>query len=103
MFAMFTALACTGDGGDTGKSYAGGDATAGANVYETCARCHGDDGKLGVKIGGEPAADLSVEIPEKSDAELADIAQNGFGTMVGQGISDGDLPDLIAYLRATFP
>lgn len=110
---MIALLACGGGkdsegGGDSsgtgGTGGTTGDPTAGADVYASyCTSCHGEDGALGVEIGGEPSADLSAEVPEKSDEELTDIIQNGYGTMPAQAVTDAELPDLIAYLRATFP
>lgn len=43
-------------------------------------------------------------MPAKSDAELADITENGFGTaMPAQYTEPQDVADVIAYLRMTFP
>ena len=103
IFAALTLAACSKDGGDTGGS-AAGDAAAGEAVYtSSCASCHGADGKLGADVGGTASADLTVEVPDQTDAELTDISQNGYGAMPAIGVSDADMPDLIAYLRATFP
>ncbi|MFM2161775.1 MAG: Cytochrome oxidase, cbb3-type, subunit, partial [Pseudomonadota bacterium] len=77
-----------------------GDAQRGAAVYEmSCGSgyCHGSDGISG------PAPDHPETIPGLTDAELADIVQNGTGSMAPVGLSDTDLQDLVAYLRATFP
>jgi cytochrome c551 len=87
--------ACAGGGSD----FSSGDAAAGADVYaSTCQSCHGEDGTAGV--GG--ASDLNVEVPEKSDDELAEIIQNGVGDMPAQNLDDTETADVIAYLRETF-
>lgn len=95
----FTAVGCKDKGGDdTGSG--GGDATAGAQVYaDTCATCHGANG-----TEGEPTyPSLVVEIPDQTDAQLESIIQDGYGDMPAQGLTDTELADVIAYLRATFP
>lgn len=95
-------FACSGGKDSAGEG--GGDATAGAEVYSgTCEGCHGPDGTLGVEIGGEASADLTVEVPEQTDAQLTDIISNGYGTMPAQSLSETEIADCIAYLRATFP
>ena len=77
----------------------GADPDAGATVYAAnCATCHGADGAAGVT----GAADLNVEIPEKTDAQIKDIVNNGFGDMAAVPVDGGDIDDLIAYLRETF-
>ena len=52
-----------------------------------CMACH----------AGNP--DMETNTPSLSDAELESVIQNGSGSMPGQGLSDTDLRDVIAYLR----
>jgi mono/diheme cytochrome c family protein len=79
------------------------DPEKGAAVYDqTCATCHGDDGTQGTLTGDEPAADLTVEIPEQSDDALESVILDGFGEMPAQPVNPGDVDDLIAYLHQEF-
>ena len=92
-------VACAGgDKDDTGGGdNGGGDATAGAEVYTTsCSGCHGPNGNDG------SAADLTAEVPEKTDEELTTIITEGYGSMGPVTLDDTQLADLLAYLRATF-
>ncbi|MCK6515705.1 cytochrome c [Myxococcota bacterium] len=75
-----------------------GDATAGGTTFaNTCAACHGADGASGY------AANLVEEIPEKDDAFIVDIVINGDGGgMPAQDLSDQEVADVLAYVRATF-
>ncbi len=83
--------------------YSNGDAVAGADVYaSTCESCHGADGKLGVEVGGTPAADLTFETGDLGDDELARVILEGEGTMPAQALDDTETADCIAYMRATF-
>jgi mono/diheme cytochrome c family protein len=103
VFTVLIALlvGCNGDGKDTGSG--GGDPVAGATVYTTyCTTCHGDDGKLGAPTGKTTAADLTVEVPEQSDAELETIIMDGYGVMPPQTSDPTEVADVIAYLRETF-
>jgi mono/diheme cytochrome c family protein len=82
----------------------GPDLEAGAATYDaSCAACHGADGKLGLETSGVAAADLTVEVPEKSDEALTDIILNGYGEMPPQGLDEARIVDLLGYLRETFP
>lgn len=90
-------VGCKDKGGDDSGGDLTGDATAGAAVYaSSCAGCHGDNGNDG------SAADLTAEVPEKSDAELEDIVLNGYDDMPAQDLSAQEMADLLAYLRETF-
>jgi mono/diheme cytochrome c family protein len=109
MLLFLGALAC--DGGDTGSAPKGydlpaGDAAAGGTVYtDNCSYCHGEDGKLGYEMGGVAASDLTVEVPEQSDDELATVSIEGYGEMPPI-LSADDLQgvaDCIAYMRTVFP
>lgn len=74
-----------------------GDAAEGASVYATyCAACHGPTGH------GGSGPDLRREVPEQSDAELAEIITEGEDDMPGFALSAQQLADLIAWLRAQF-
>lgn len=82
---------------DTEQPLDSGDASAGADLYATyCAACHGVAGH------GGSGPDLRREVPEQSDAELARIITEGEDEMPGFALSDADLADLIAWLRARF-
>lgn len=107
--ALFLMLpACSGSKDDTSggddTSSVTGDATSGETLFtDSCAGCHGSDGTGGLDIGGTPSADLTVEVPEKSDSELSDIIMNGYGSAMPSQYTDAqDVADVIAYLRATF-
>jgi mono/diheme cytochrome c family protein len=101
MLLFLGALAC--DGGDTGSAPKGydlpaGDAAAGGTVYtDNCSYCH--------EMGGVAASDLTVEVPEQSDDELATVSIEGYGEMPPI-LSADDLQgvaDCIAYMRTVFP
>ena len=91
-------------GGDSGASEVDailaltGDATAGGTIFgNVCAACHGADGASGY------AANLVEEIPSKDDAFIVDIIINGDGGgMPAQDLSDQEVADVLAYVRATF-
>ena len=80
-----------------------GNAGAGDGVYGfSCgsADCHGPDGNNGTGA----AADLATVIPSRSDDDIACIVKSGKGGMPAQtNLSDQDIADVIAHLRATFP
>jgi mono/diheme cytochrome c family protein len=96
MFVLMMLVACSG-GKDSGGLV--GDATNGEQVYtDTCAVCHGADGKLG--SGG--AADLTVEVPAQTDDQLTNVILNGYGDMAAQDVTDQEAADCVAYLRETF-
>ena len=76
-----------------------GDAAAGADLYAAnCAACHGADGS-----GGTGPA-LTEEVPaHESDEELLHHIIEGPGDMPSfDWMTDQQLADLLAYLRATF-
>ncbi len=72
----------------------------GATVYsDECSICHGDDG------AGSVGPSLIDEIRTKTDDEIEDIVREGRSGMPpldDEDITDEELADLIAYLRATF-
>jgi mono/diheme cytochrome c family protein len=103
-------LALFGCNGDTGaqaevgtESGIEGDAARGEELYAACAGCHGPDGAGGIDIGGTLSSDLRDEIPEMTEAELADVIENGDGAMPPQYDDPQDIADVIAYLVETFP
>ena len=55
-----------------------------------CMACH----------AGNP--DMETNTPNLSDSELESVIQNGSGSMPGQGLSETDLRDVIAYLRELY-
>jgi mono/diheme cytochrome c family protein len=91
------------DEGETGGGVVG-DAVRGEELYTAkCVACHGADGKGGVVIGGVASADLTVEIVELTDEEIADVIKNGDGAPMPPQYSDEqDIADVIAYMHATF-
>ncbi len=91
----------TGTGSDTGSDTATATPVAdGAVVYARgCAasNCHGADGDAG------SGPNLSSEVPGRSDSSLTRIIREGAGSMPAVTVTDEELADLLAYLRATFP
>ncbi len=86
-------------------SYAGGDASAGKAVFEAnCGSCHGMDGNA--MIPGVPSFAKGERL-DKDDAALAKSIKNGIATpstpgappMPALGLSDGDIANVIAYIR----
>jgi mono/diheme cytochrome c family protein len=83
---------------------AGGDAAAGkASFGQHCAPCHGADATGDTPVAKAFNADLNLH-DEKAqslkDSEIADIIKNGKGKMPKPpGVSDDDIPNLIAYIR----
>lgn len=77
-----------------------GNASEGQKRFDsTCgsASCHGPDGKAG------PAPDFPQVVPGRSTRDLASVVVNGTGRMPRQSsLSDQDVADVIAYLKATF-
>jgi mono/diheme cytochrome c family protein len=97
--AAVLALACGGDEDQgLGALELQGDATRGEQLFALhCAACHGADGS-----GGSQGVDLREEVPHHSDRELVRIMANGTGIMLAPGLSDQEIADVLAYLRATF-
>ena len=83
----------TVDNVDTDEAVETGDPDLanGEAVHDSiCMACH----------AGNPAmADNTASL---SDDELTGVIQNGSGSMPGQGLSDTDLRDVIAFLRETY-
>ncbi len=78
-------------------------ADAAANYKAKCALCHGADGKgdtpAGKKMGVRDFA--SPEVAKASDADLIAATTKGKNKMPAYGgkLSDGDIKDLIGYIR----
>ncbi len=79
-------------------------------TYENaCAKCHGADGKgdtkIGQKLGVKDFTDAKVQADLKDDAAIKAIKEgvkNADGKTVmkpSEGLSDGDVTALVAYLR----
>ena len=67
------------------------DLVNGEAVHDSnCMPCH----------AGNP--DMETNTPSLSDSELESVIQNGSGAMPGQGLSETDLRDVIAYLRQEY-
>ena len=76
----------TASGGETVSGEA--DLANGQTIHDSmCMACHASN------------PDMESNTPNLSDAELETIIQNGSGSMPGQGLSETDLRDVIAYLR----
>jgi mono/diheme cytochrome c family protein len=85
--------------GDTDTAHDTAAADPGAALYTAnCTLCHGEDGKLGV----DGAADLTVKVPTLTDAAITDVVQNGKKNMPAIPLTDAEMVDLLAHLRATF-
>lgn len=100
MVALLAILGCAAEPQDLA-----GNPSAGAAAYsEHCQGCHGEDGKLGAAEGVDaaPAADLTVVVPTRTDAELAEVVQDGWGDMAPVDLDPQGVADVIAWLRETF-
>jgi len=84
-------VACGEKSEDTATDTVDNDLANGEAVHDSiCMACH----------AGNPAmADNTASL---SDEELTAVIQNGSGSMPGQGLSDTDLRDVIAFLRETY-
>lgn len=100
LIAGILGLAACGQGADTGgtgdTSGLTGDPTAGATVFQDCAACHGADGS------GASGPALDALVPTLSDAEISDTILYGYGSMGPLDLTDQQILDVLAYLRATF-
>lgn len=80
-------------------AFAGGDVKRGLGLYATkaCIACHGPDarGSIGVNLVDRP---ILYRAPE-----LAGIVRAGRGRMPPQPLTDGEVADLVAYLRSLPP
>jgi mono/diheme cytochrome c family protein len=83
---------------------AAGDAAAGKTAFNAhCAACHGADAKGQTPMAKAFQADLDLtgkSVQALKDPGLADIIKNGKGKMPKPpGVTDDDVPNLIAYVR----
>ncbi|UJL45330.1 cytochrome c [Virgibacillus sp. NKC19-16] len=87
-----------GDGGDTGTEESSDgsgsvDTAAAEGIYESnCMSCHGAD------LSGGQGPDLTSVGADYSADEIADIIQNGQGSMPPQDVSGEDLDTLSNWL-----
>lgn len=94
-------VACGGAETDSGLGALDleGDAARGAALFSSrCAVCHGDDGS-----GGSQGVNIADHVPYHSDEDLVELLAEGEGRMPAPGLSDQEIADVLAYLRATFP
>ena len=87
-----------------GLAMAAGDNQAGkANFEKSCRTCHGADGQGNpgiakvLNVTMRPLA--SAEVQARSDAEVKKIILEGNGKMKPVKLTDGQVADIIAYLR----
>ena len=83
------------DSGTSGTNDSGADEPSitrgGDIVASVCNRCHGYGNPLASRIDG------------LDDDEIASVIRNGSGRMPPQDLDDGEIADVIAYLRVTYP
>jgi cytochrome c2 len=81
-----------------------GDASKGKAVFSRCALCHGDSGEgkeaIAKALGAQMPALSSKEVQSLDDAALKKVVIEGKGKMKPVGLSDGEIADVIAYLRS---
>ncbi|ALX50348.1 cytochrome c551 [Lentibacillus amyloliquefaciens] len=101
LFATALMLGACGGGGDSGGESTGGDeggsttdSAAAEEIFESnCASCHGAD------LSGGNGPDLTAVGADYSSDEIADIIQNGKGSMPAQeNVSEGDAQTLADWL-----
>lgn len=85
-------------------SLSAADAQEGQKLFQAkCVQCHAKDGSGHTAIGKTlGAADLrSAPVQKKTDAEFYQQISHGKGAMpaFGKALSDGQIKDLIAYIR----
>lgn len=93
---VFCAFGCAALLLSSGAAWASGDAAAGKAKSESCAMCHGDDGKGDDKspgIAGKPAADFVKAMKEYADGTRANKQMQ----KAAKKLSDQDIADLAAY------
>lgn len=83
---------------------AAGDAQAGKAVFEkSCQVCHGPSGQgnpgMAKMLNVAIPALSSSEVQSKSDGDLKKIVLEGSGKMKPVKLTDGQVADVIAYLR----
>jgi cytochrome c553 len=70
-----------------------GDASAGKTKSESCAQCHGENGKDDPAIAGMAEADFTKALKAFQSGER----KNKKMAKVAAGLSDADIADLAAY------
>jgi mono/diheme cytochrome c family protein len=85
-------------------------ADAKATFDEQCAKCHGADGKgqtkMGEKLGAKDYTDPKVQADLKDDEAIKAVKgglKNADGKTLmkpAEGLSDGDIKGLVAYMRS---
>ena len=80
-----------------------GNPSKGKEVFSRCAICHGDSGEgkeaIAKMLGATMPALGSKEVQSLDDAALKKVIMEGKGKMKPVSLSDGELADVIAYLR----
>jgi len=92
----FAAMACAAVMLSPASALAAGDAAAGQAKAESCAMCHGDDGKGDEKspgIAGMAEADFAKAIKEYQDG----TREHKMMAKAAKKLSDEDVADLAAY------
>lgn len=95
-----SSLACACLMFTAGAAWAGGDAAAGKAKAESCAMCHGDDGKGDEKypaIAGMSVADFTKAMSEYRDGTRT---ENKMMVKAAKKLSDEDIADLAAYFSS---
>lgn len=107
-----TLTACGSEDGDTNNAAnnatnntnnANSAVAAGKVVWDgnSCAGCHGADGKTVGGAGPSTDALTSAAIQDKSDAVLSDSIKNGKGNMPAYNtLSDVQITNVIAFIRS---
>ena len=106
-----TGVAAWADGSPTMCGFKGGDPVHGDVIFhQTCAACHGDDGRG--KVPGTPDFTAKGGVLSLPHADLTDHIQNGFSepgkplAMPARGgnpnLTDQDIKDVHAYLHKAF-
>ena len=90
IFALL--IACGGKSTDSSTATGDADLNNGESVYQSCLACHSGNG-----------IDIETTSADLSDDELEVLIKEGEGGMPAQSaLSDEDVRDVIAYIRATF-
>ena len=84
----------------SGVSYAGGDATNGETLAQTCAACHGADGNSTIetnpKLAGQYESYLVRALQDYRSGARDSAIMGGFAT----ALSDQDIRDLAAWFAS---
>ncbi len=97
--AIATTLACQERRDVTAVLVLDGVAERGRATYQMqCARCHGSQGH---GVGGAPV--LAGKVGDLHDPAIAALIVNGRGGMPSSKLTDQQVADVLAWLRATWP